>query len=74
MSDVRELRAKLAQEDPEFRQLLEAHQEKERRLQELSRKGFLTAEEEQEEKRLKKEKLQLKDKMEALLRSKARPA
>ncbi|MCX7894964.1 MAG: DUF465 domain-containing protein [Thermoanaerobaculum sp.] len=74
MSDVRELRAKLAQEDPEFRQLFEAHQEKERRLQELSRKGFLTAEEEQEEKRLKKEKLQLKDKMEALLRSKARPA
>lgn len=74
MGTTEELRAKLAQEDPEFRQLLEAHQAKERRLEELSRKAFLTAEEEQEEKRLKKEKLQLKDKMEALLRARTRPA
>jgi uncharacterized protein YdcH (DUF465 family) len=68
MSYPEELRAKLAQEDPEFRQLYEAHQAKERRLAELSRKGLLTPEEEQEEKLLKKEKLQLKDKMEAMLR------
>ncbi len=74
MSYTEELRAKLAQEDPEFRELYEAHQARERRLQELSRKAFLTTEEEQEEKRLKKEKLQLKDKMEALLRAKVRPA
>lgn len=74
MGTTEELRAKLAQEDPEFRQLLEAHQARERRLEELSRKAFLTAEEEQEEKRLKKEKLQLKDKMEALLRARTRPA
>lgn len=72
MGTTEELRAKLAQEDPEFRQLFEAHQARERRLAELSRKAFLTAEEEQEEKRLKKEKLQLKDKMEALLRAKTR--
>jgi uncharacterized protein YdcH (DUF465 family) len=38
-------------------------------LEELARKGWLTTEEEQEEKRLKKEKLQLKDQMEARLRS-----
>jgi uncharacterized protein YdcH (DUF465 family) len=68
MSYSEELRAKLAQEDPEFRRLYEAHQAKERRLEELARKGFLTAEEEQEEKLLKKEKLRLKDQMEALLR------
>ncbi|MGC8916695.1 MAG: DUF465 domain-containing protein [Thermoanaerobaculum sp.] len=74
MSYPEELRAKLAQEDPEFRKLFEAHQERERRLEELYRKGFLTVEEEQEEKRLKKEKLQLKDRMEALLRAKTRPS
>jgi uncharacterized protein YdcH (DUF465 family) len=68
MSYPEELRAKLAQEDPEFRELYEAHQAKERRLAELSSKGLLTPEEEQEEKLLKKEKLQLKDKMEAMLR------
>ncbi len=68
MSDAQELRAKLAQEDPEFRKLFEAHQAKERRLAELARKSFLTPEEEQEEKLLKKEKLRLKDQMEAMLR------
>ncbi|MGQ9495184.1 MAG: DUF465 domain-containing protein [Thermoanaerobaculaceae bacterium] len=69
MSYPEELRARLAEEDPEFRKLYQAHQAKERRLQELSRKGVLTPEEEHEEKLLKKEKLRLKDQMEAILRS-----
>lgn len=70
MSNPEELRSRLAEEDPEFRKLFEAHQAKETRLQELSRKSMLTPEEEHEEKLLKKEKLLLKDKMEAILRSK----
>jgi uncharacterized protein YdcH (DUF465 family) len=65
------LRERLAQQDPEFRRLLEEHRSRDRRLKELSGKGWLTSEEEQEEKRLKKEKLQLKDQMEALLRRRA---
>ncbi len=65
------LREQLAQQDPEFRRLLEEHRSRDRRLKELSGKGWLTSEEEQEEKRLKKEKLQLKDQMEALLRRRA---
>lgn len=65
------LREQLAQQDPEFRRLLEEHRSRDRRLRELSGKGWLTSEEEQEEKRLKREKLQLKDQMEALLRRRA---
>jgi uncharacterized protein YdcH (DUF465 family) len=49
--------------------LLEEHQARDQRLQELRGKGRLTTEEEQETKRLKKEKLHLKDKMEAHLRN-----
>ncbi|NWG00955.1 MAG: YdcH family protein [Thermoanaerobaculaceae bacterium] len=69
MSSVQRRREELAQQDPEYRRLLEEHRARDRRLGELARKGWLTAEEEQEEKRLKKEKLRLKDQMEALLRS-----
>lgn len=69
MSSVQSRREELALQDPEYRRLLEEHRSRDRRLAELARKGWLTAEEEQEEKRLKKEKLRLKDQMEALLRS-----
>jgi len=71
MSSTQELREQLAQQNPEFRRLLEEHQARDKRLKELSQKGWLTSEEEQEEKRLKKEKLQLKDKMESMLRLRA---
>lgn len=66
-----QLREQLAHQDPEYRRLLDEHRARESRLKELSAKGWLTMEEEQEEKRLKKEKLQLKDQMEALLRQRA---
>ena len=69
MSSVQQRREQLALQDPEYCRLLEEHRSRERRLGELARKGGLTAEEEQEEKRLKKEKLRLKDQMEALLRT-----
>lgn len=69
MSVQQLLREQLAQQNPEFRELLDEHQSRERRLAELSAKGWLTSDEELEEKRLKKEKLRIKDRMEAHLRA-----
>ena len=71
MTSSQELREQMAEQDPEYRRLLEEHRKRVKRLEELSRKGWLTNEEDQEEKRLKKEKLQLKDQMEARLRSRS---
>ena len=69
MGVTQEQRQQLEQQDPEYRRLLEEHRTRERRLEEFGHKGWLTIEEEQEVKRLKKEKLQLKDQMEARLRT-----
>ncbi|HYB53089.1 MAG TPA: DUF465 domain-containing protein [Thermoanaerobaculia bacterium] len=55
--------------DSEYRRLVEAHRDHERRLQDLAGKSRLSEDEEIEEKRLKKEKLLLKDRMEAITRS-----
>ncbi len=55
--------------DAEYRRLQDAHQDHENRLQILAGKSALSEEEEIEEKRLKKEKLALKDKMEAIVRT-----
>ncbi|MEO8189134.1 MAG: DUF465 domain-containing protein [Acidobacteriota bacterium] len=55
--------------DAEYRRLQDAHQDHETRLQMLAGKSALSEEEEIEEKRLKKEKLALKDKMEAIVRT-----
>ncbi len=71
MTSSQELRAQMAEQDPEYRRLQEEHRKRVQRLEELTRKGWLTTEEEQEEKHLKKEKLQLKDQMEARLRSRS---
>lgn len=68
MSSQQDLRLQLADRDPEFRRLLDEHHARETRLAELTQKGWLTTDEEQEEKQLKKEKLRLKDQMERLLR------
>ena len=69
MMSTQQLREQMAEQDPEYRRLLDEHGKRARRLDELTRMGWLTNVEEQEEKRLKKEKLQLKDQMEARLRS-----
>jgi uncharacterized protein YdcH (DUF465 family) len=69
MTSTQQLRQQMADQDPEYRRLLEEHQKRVQRLEELARKGWLTSEEEQEEKRLKKEKLQFKDQMEARART-----
>ncbi len=71
MSSTNERREEIARHDPEFRRLLSEHQDRERRLEELLSKGWLTTEEEQEEKRLKKEKLLFKDRMESYVRDHA---
>jgi uncharacterized protein YdcH (DUF465 family) len=71
MSSLQQLREQLEQQDPEYRRLVEEHSARDRRLNELTHKGWLTTDEEQEERRLKKEKLRLKDQMEELLRRRA---
>jgi uncharacterized protein YdcH (DUF465 family) len=59
----------LTQADPEYDRLHAEHQDHELRLRELASKPRLSEEEELEEKRLKKEKLLLKDRMEAIARN-----
>jgi uncharacterized protein YdcH (DUF465 family) len=59
----------LTEIDAEYRRLLESHRDHEQRLQALAGKPRLSEDEELEEKRLKKEKLLLKDRMEAIARS-----
>jgi uncharacterized protein YdcH (DUF465 family) len=59
----------LTEVDAEYRRLHDAHQDHENRLQTLAGKTHLSQDEEIEEKRLKKEKLALKDRMEAIARN-----
>jgi len=59
----------LPDQDPEYRRLNDEHRHHEQRLQILAAKSRLSEDEEIEEKRLKKEKLLLKDRMEAIARS-----
>ena len=63
-----DLSTELLAHDERYRELHRMHQEHERRLHQFTEKGHLTEEEDFEEKRLKKEKLALKDQMEAILR------
>lgn len=63
-----DLKRQLSDTHDEFRTLSKSHREHERRLAELASKTFLTTDEEVEEKRLKKEKLHLKDRMEEIAR------
>lgn len=55
--------------DPEYRRLHDEHRIHEERLQVLAAKPRLSEDEEIEEKRLKKEKLVIKDRMEAIART-----
>jgi uncharacterized protein len=67
-NDLRELKEVLQRENEEFRALLQSHASCEVRLQELQGKGFLNEAEKVEEVTIKKKKLHLKDKMEAMMR------
>jgi uncharacterized protein YdcH (DUF465 family) len=55
--------------DPEYRRLHDEHRTHEERLQILAARPRLSEDEEIEEKRLKKEKLVIKDRMEAIART-----
>jgi uncharacterized protein YdcH (DUF465 family) len=63
-----DLKAQLLQTDQEFQQLAVKHHELEDRLHELTSKHYLSEPEQLEEVTLKKRTLQLKDKMEDILR------
>ena len=66
--EIQEASQDLVSHDDEYQRLRQQHQEHERRLQELAAKPHLTDEEDIQEKKLKKEKLAIKDHMEAILR------
>lgn len=68
MSTGDALKEELLATDEEFRRLHDEHQECERRLTELVQKSLLSQQDEIEEKKLKRHKLSLKDRMAALLR------
>ena len=58
----------LKRESEEFRRIFQEHKELDSQLQDLGKKAYLTAEEEIEEKRMKKEKLSRKDRIAQLIR------
>lgn len=62
------LKQELLETDDEFRRLHDEHQECEGRLEELAQKSLLSEEDELEEKRIKRHKLFLKDRMELILK------
>ena len=63
-----DISARLMESNEEFRTLARQHSNYERRLEELSARRFPSTDEQVEEQRLKKLKLQLKDRMHAILR------
>ena len=63
-----DLKQVLLQTNDEFHQLADKHHELEGRLRELSTKSYLSEPEQLEEVTLKKRKLQIKDRMEDILR------
>ena len=68
MADSEDLKPLLLETDEEFRQLASKHHELEERLHELTMKHYLSGPEQVEEITVKKRKLQLKDRMEEILR------
>ena len=62
-----ELKAHLMATDQQFRTLVEEHSRFHKQLEELEAKAHLTLEDEAEEIRLKKQKLRLKDEMNAIM-------
>ena len=68
MNEQSTLRERLLQTDQEFNQLAAKHHELEDRLLQLTAKHYLSQPEQLEETNLKKQKLQVKDRMEDILR------
>ncbi len=68
------IRERLARDDGGYRRLLAKHHEYDERLEELRSRRFLSDEEKVEEVRLKKLKLAMKDRMEAMVLERRRAA
>jgi uncharacterized protein len=66
--EAQEVKNLLLQHDDQFRQLVEQHHQLDHRLHELTDKHYLSPTEQLEEVNLKKRKLALKDRMEAIVR------
>jgi uncharacterized protein YdcH (DUF465 family) len=71
--ESQQLKEHLLQTDHGFRQLVEQHQELDTRLHELAHQHYLSEPEQTEEVTLKKRKLQLKDRMQDILRRHGNP-
>lgn len=63
MTNQEELKAHLMATSNEFRAVAEKHSQLHKRLEEIEAKAHLTLEDEEEENRIKKQKLRLKDEM-----------
>lgn len=68
MAEAQDLKTLLIATDEEYRQLAAKHHELEDRLHQLTAKHYLSDAEQFEEVTIKKRKLQLKDRMEVILR------
>ena len=71
--DWQQLKDHLLQTDHRFRLLAEQHQELDGRLQQLENQSSLSGQERVEEVNLKKRKLQLKDRMQDMMRHRGDP-
>jgi uncharacterized protein YdcH (DUF465 family) len=67
-TDFEEMKKKLLESNDEFRQLATQHHDLDERIHNLASQHYLSEPEQIEEIRLKKQKLQLKDQMESMLR------
>jgi uncharacterized protein YdcH (DUF465 family) len=67
MTNQEELKAHLMATSEEFRAIAEKHMQLHKRLEEIEAKTHLTLEDEEEEHRIKKQKLRLKDEMNHIL-------
>ena len=67
ISNLEEMKAHLMDTSEQFRSLAEKHTQFHKRLEEIEAKAHLSLEDEEEEHRIKKQKLRIKDEMNALL-------
>jgi hypothetical protein len=67
-AEAQDVKSLLLQQSDQYRQLAEQHHELDHRLHELTDKPYLSPSEQLEEVRIKKRKLALKDRMEAIAR------
>jgi uncharacterized protein YdcH (DUF465 family) len=69
MQNDAEIKKILKTQNREFNKLVEQHSEYEKRLNHLEKRAYLNQNENMEVKKLKKQKLMIKDKMEAMIRN-----